>query len=416
MGSGGFFGFFLDLFFVVPLLLLVRAAFPSPLVFRIASALAGLYLLYGQGPRMVPFFVGYWVIVWALQFLAARAEAWTGEVSTRAALAAIVLVPLAPMLAWKIAPDTVVPWFNKITAQLLWTATPGIGFADALVGLIVPLGLSFATFRAIDLLLKINLGLLQPLSFDRIFYYGLFPPILALGPIAEYEEVRADKPFPRAPASGDLSVGLFRVAWGTIKIFGIGMVLERTAAHLWAGGAASVPVAWVALVLYGLFFYANFSGFSEVAIGLARMFGLKLKENFNNPYLKTNPQAFWNAWHMSLTRWTQRYIFVPLGGMRAERQYFAIFASIMVIAIWHGLAATMVVFGIIHGLAVIGHRFMTERLRQLGRQPKPDTWYTHALKSALIVLFVSATIPLLILPTSEAKAFYGFMLLGIPMR
>lgn len=412
MGSGGFFGFFLDLFFVVPVLLLVRAIYPSPLVFRIASILAGLYVLYGQAPRMLPFFIAFWLVVWALQKLAVASESWTEPTRVNLAIAAIVLVPLAPMLAWKLAPGTIVPWFNEVMARLLHAVASGVGFADALVGLVVPLGLSFATFRALDLLLKQHLGLLPALSLDRVLYYGLFPPILALGPISEYEEVRADKPLPRAPAPGDVAVGLVRTAWGTVKIFGIGLALERAAAVLWANGTASVPVAWLALLLYGLFFYANFSGYSEVAIGLSRMLGLRLKENFANPFLKTNPQAFWNAWHMSLTRWAQRYIFVPLGGMRAERQYVAIFAAIMVIALWHGLAPTMVVFGLFHASIVVGHRSLLDRRKKQGLPPPIETGWIGALKVLAVITYVSFSIPMLLLNSGEAMAFYGHMLLG----
>lgn len=415
MGSGGFFGFFLDLLFLVPVLLLVRAAYPSPFVFRIAATLAGLYLLYGQAPRLLPFFIAYWFIVWALQAIAARAERWPSGHATTVAVTLIVIVPLVPMLAWKLAPDAVVPWFNELAARLLWTAAPGIGFADALVGIVVPLGLSFATFRAVDLLLKVYLGLLPPLSFDRVFYYGFFPPILALGPIAEYEEVRLDKPIARLPKAGDVAVGVFRTMLGTIKIFGIGMVLERAAAIMWNNGDATVAASWLALILYGLFFYANFSGFSEVAIGLSRILGLRLKENFANPYLKTNPQAFWNAWHMSLTRWTQRYVFVPLGGMRPERQYFAIFAAIMTIALWHGLTLPLVVFGTVQGTVVVVHRYLTERRRRMAKPQPAETWFSHGLKSALLVGYMSLSYPLLLLDAKTAVAFYGRLFLGIAM-
>ncbi len=413
--GGGFFGFFLDLFFLIPALLVVRAVYPSPILFRIAAAVAGLYLLYGQAPRLVPFFVVYWAVVWALQELAAGAERWPSGTKSTAAVVTIVAIPLAPMLAWKLAPQATVPWLNEVMAKLLWTATPGLGFADALVGIVVPLGLSFATFRALDLLLKVYLGLLPPLSFDRVFYYGFFPPILALGPIAEYEEVRMDKPIARFPAASDVAIGIFRTMLGTIKIFGIGMVLERAAAMCWSNGEASVAATWIALILYGLFFYANFSGFSEVAIGLSRILGIKLKENFANPYLKTNPQAFWNAWHMSLTRWTQRYIFIPLGGMRPERQYAAIFASIMAIALWHGLAFPMVIFGIFHGSIVVIHRYLMERRRLAGKRPLTEAWYSHAIKSALVVFYLSLSFPLLVLGTNDAIAFYGHLFFGLPM-
>lgn len=413
MGSGGFFGFFLDLFFLLPLLLVIRAVFPYPAVFRTASTLAGLYLLYAQAPRFLPFFICYWVIVWLLQHLAAWAERQPRGAGANLALGGAIIVPLAPMLAWKLAPAYFIPSFNEYAAKLLWATVPGVGFADALIGIIVPLGLSFATFRALDLLLKVYLGLLPPLSVGRVLYYGFFPPILALGPIAEYEEVRADKQSPRWPQAGDIAVGIVRIMVGIVKIFAIGMLLEHGAAMLWQGGEAGVAASWGALLLYGLFFYANFSGYSDVAIGGARVLGLRLKENFANPLLKTNPQAFWNAWHMSLTRWTQRYVFVPLGGMRASRHYIAAFASIMIIALWHGLTLPILVFGSFHGTIVIAHRWLAERRRHAGLKPVPDSWFSHALKSALVCFYVSLSLPLLVLDGWQALALYRRLFLGM---
>ncbi len=415
MGDGSFFGFFLDLLVLIPVLLAIRAALPHPAVFRTASTIAGLYLLYAQAPRFLPFFIGYWVVVWLLQYLAAQVERLPAGVAAKLALTVAIVIPLAPMLAWKLTPETLVPQFNEYAAKLLWATVPGVGFADALVGIVVPLGLSFATFRALDLLLKIYLGLLPPLSLGRVLYFGFFPPILALGPIAEYEEVRADKPLSRWPEAGDIAVGTFRVMLGIVKIFAVGMLLEEGAAVLWQGGQAAVAASWAALCLYALFFYANFSGYSDVAIGAARMLGLRLKENFANPFLKTNPQAFWNAWHMSLTRWTQRYIFVPLGGMRAGRHYVAAFASIMVIALWHGVALPMVVFGIFHGTIVVAHRWLTERRHRAGAKPGPTSWYSHVLKSALVFISVSLSLPLLVLDSAQALALYRHLFLGTPM-
>jgi alginate O-acetyltransferase complex protein AlgI len=364
-------------------------------------------------PRLVPFFVGFWLIVWGLQYLAAKVESWPEGWAEKLVLVLVVLIPLAPMAAWKIAPDFFVPFLNEWSAKLLWAATPGLGFVDGMLALAVPLGLSFATFRALDLLLKNYLGLLEPVSVDRVLYYGFFPPILALGPISEYEEVRLDKALPRWPLAGDLAVGAFRVMLGLIKIFAIAMPLERAAAAVWRAGQASVPESWLALILYGLFFYANFTGFSDVAIGAARILGIKLKENFANPYLKTNPQDFWNAWHMSLTRWAQRYVFVPLGGMRPERQYFAIFAVIMTIALWHGVALPMVVFGLYHGAILVGHRYLMERRRREGKPPPVETWYSHAFKSGLVILALSLSFPLLVLDTHAALAFYGHLFFGL---
>lgn len=408
MGDTSIIRFFLDLLFLLPLILLVRAILPGALAFRLACIVAGLYLYYGTGPRLVLLVLAYWVLVWALQALAAAAERSKSVAFGWFGLVAVVTAPLVPMLAWKILPDAFAAGITKAGSKILMATAPGLGFADALVGFVVPIGLSFAAFRALDLLLKVYLGVLTPLSLDRVLYYGMFPPILALGPIAEYEELRADVPArQRAPDPGDIAVGLFRVAWGAVKILVIGQALERASAWAWGGGEASIALQWLALLLYGLFFYANFSGYSEIAIGAARILGVRLKENFNNPFLKTNPQAFWNAWHMSLTRWAQRYVFVPLGGMRPGRQYYAIFMTIMVIALWHGLAWPMVVFGVYHAVIVVGHRFLEDWRRRNGRAAPIDSLLTRNLKSLAVIGYVSFSIPLLLLDGSSALSFYA---------
>ena len=101
--------------------------------------------------------------------------------------------------------------------------------------------------------------------------------------------------------------------------------------------------------------------------------------------------------------------------MRPERQYVAIFAVIMTIALWHGVGWTLVVFGLFHGIILIAHRILVERRRKAGRPPVTDTWYSHALKSALVFLYVSLSIPLLLLSWDEAVAFYGHLFFGLPV-
>ncbi|MGO4840663.1 hypothetical protein AB4144_51275, partial [Rhizobiaceae sp. 2RAB30] len=109
MGDGSFFGFFLDLLVLIPVLLAIKAALPHPAVFRTASTVAGLYLLYAQAPRFLPFFIAYWVLVWLLQYLAARVERLPAGVAAKPALTIAIVIPLAPRLAGKRAPEPRVP-------------------------------------------------------------------------------------------------------------------------------------------------------------------------------------------------------------------------------------------------------------------------------------------------------------------
>lgn len=281
-----------------------------------------------------------------------------------------------------------------------------MAWIDFLAGSVIPMGLSFFTFRALDLLLKNYLELLEPISLGRILYYGFFPPILALGPISEYEEVRYEKDIPRIPIAGDVAVGLVRISFGGVKIFLISAIFEAGASALWNNAEAALWAQWTALLLYGMFFYFNFSGYSDVAIGCARVLGIKLKENFDNPFMKKDPHAFWASWHMSLTRWANRYVFTPFGGMRANRQYIAIFMTIMVIALWHGLTWSIFAFGLFHAIIMMAHRYLLNR-KQEKQEKVEDNIASLWFKRFCVFTFVSFSIPALILPTRESLIFYA---------
>lgn len=395
------FDFFLNLITILPVLLLLRFIWPNAAFFRACCAFFGAYLLYFVSPRFVAFIAFFWVVIWALQYVVRLAMDRNWSIL----FAGVIVAVLSPMLLWKIFPIPFQNAANEYGNALLHFALPFASLTNTLYETAVPVGMSFFTFRAIDLLVKIFLGVLDPLSFGRVLFYGLFPPILSLGPIAEYEEVRQEK-VRRTPIPGDIAVGVFRIALGAAKIFLLAVALQVVAERLWAGGEGAIWAKWLATLAYGMFFYLNFSGYSEVAIGAARVLGIKLKENFANPYMKTNPQAFWNSWHMSLTRFAQRYVFVPLGGMRKSGQYPAIFLTMMVIALWHGLTLPILLFGILHSSVIMGYRWLGDRAAAAGVQPSEDGVAIAWLKRFALFAFISVTIPMLLLEAPDAARFY----------
>jgi D-alanyl-lipoteichoic acid acyltransferase DltB (MBOAT superfamily) len=167
-------------------------------------------------------------------------------------------------------------------------------------------------------------------------------------------------------------------------------------------------VLWFELVLYAWYFYFNFSGYSDLAIGVARLFGFRLKPNFSRPYTRMNPQAFWNSWHMSLTRFAQRNVFVPLGGMRQRSQYVAIAATMMVIALWHDISLALVLFGLYHTAGIIGARLLNQ-VRPAATDPST---LLKTGKAFLLFMFVVASLPMLVLKFDELGRFYE-ALIGI---
>ncbi|MEZ5928544.1 MAG: hypothetical protein R3C55_08715 [Parvularculaceae bacterium] len=137
---------------------------------------------------------------------------------------------------------------------------------DIIAPIVAPIGLSFATFRALDLLIKIRLELLKPISPLSLAYYGFFGPVLAVGPVIEYEEVRLKDRLTRFPAASDIGAGLFRIALGAIKVMALAYFLSKWSNDLWRSGEAGWAASWAAVLLYGMFFYVNFSGYSDLAI------------------------------------------------------------------------------------------------------------------------------------------------------
>ena len=405
MNGNANFGIIADFIILAPLLMLLRAAIPRAAALQAGSTIIGLYLVYSVAPRFLPFYLGFWAIVWALQHGMLAATKSKGALS-KIVTALIILAALSPMVIWKLWPDPFVNWTTETFAKAIFHGAPALFPLDVLAPVIAPIGLSFATFRALDILIKIRLDLLKPLNPLETLYYGFFAPVLAVGPVIEYEEIKLPAKLERAPKSGDIAVGLFRISLGVAKVMILAFALSALANHWWQGGKATWIAAWGALLAYGFYFYVNFSGYSDLAIGASRLLGLKLKENFNNPFTKTNPQQFWASWHMSLTRWCQRYVFVPLGGMRANRQYIATFATIMVIALWHAISWSMVIFGLFHAVFLLAHRYVENR-RAKAKRALSASVAVKSLKALGVFAYVAMSIPLFTLRLQDIPGFYA---------
>lgn len=393
------FSYFADLLalalVVVPLFYLL----PRPKHRRLLLSVAGMYLLFVVAPRLALFYLAFWVGVFVLQRVLAR---WRDDRLSTTLLWATVLVALTPMVIWKLWPAGFVLEFNLTFNTWLRELAGPVGQIDAIRQIILPLGLSFATFRAIDLLVKTYLGVIDGLPFERLMFFGFFPPVQIIGPVMEYEEVSAD--VAGGPSSDDFFEGGLQIFVGLVKVFVLAWPL-RTSIEVFASyGANPAWLVWFELFLFAWYFYFNFAGYSDLAIGVSRLFGFRLKPNFASPYTKTNPQEFWNSWHMSLTRFAQRNVFVPLGGMRSRSQYLAIVATIMVIALWHDLTLPLVVFGVYHAVGLVAHRVAS------ARRPTRDRGQLAILKPVALFTFVMLSLPLLVVDMGDVGGFYAALL------
>jgi D-alanyl-lipoteichoic acid acyltransferase DltB (MBOAT superfamily) len=379
-------------------------------MFLLAHAAIGAYIVFLASPRFLVFYGLYWGVVVLMQ----SAIAWARENSLRHRswlFAACAIAALLPMVLWKLLPDLFVEKLTVAMGRIVWGISPFIGGIDLSTDIVAPIGLSFATFRAVDLLIKSHVGLVDRQRPDKLMAYGFFAPVLIAGPIAEYEEIENSKRSAR-PQPDDIVIGMARFGLGLVKIWGVAWLIEPSQAIFRADDSNNAAVFWFMLIVFTWYFYINFSGYSDCAIGLARLAGVRLKENFANPYLQTSPQAFWASWHMSLTRFAQRNVFVPLGGYRASSQYIAIVGTMMVIALWHNLSFNMVLFGLYHSAALIAQRHLDhDKSRRVLGAIEPRA--RKVLLTCSTYFFVVVSFPLLMLHTPvEAGVFY-LNLLGV---
>lgn len=227
-------------------------------------------------------------------------------------------------------------------------------------GLILPIGISFYTFQAISYLIDVYKKK-TPVQYNFInlaLYISLFPQLIA-GPIVRYNDI-CDQLSGRDNNLTNFSSGVERFVLGLAKK----VILANQFAIL-ADTAFNMPtenlstfVAWAGLVAYTLQIYFDFSGYSDMAIGLGRMFGFKLLENFNFPYIAQSIREFWKRWHISLTNWFRDYLYFPLGGNRKGngRTYLNLLIVFFITGIWHGASWNFVAWGLMHGFFMIIER------------------------------------------------------------
>ena len=396
------YNYFFDLLALMVLLAPAYQIAPGPQTRRILMILAGIYLDYFIAPRLLILMFPCWCAIFFLQ----RALAWkerTGSVGVLSRFLALTIA-IVPMVMWKIYGDDLNIWFNWITDSWIQRLSFRAWQIDVTFPLIIPVGLSFATFRALDLLIKTSIGTLPSLGFDQVMFYGFFPPVQVVGPIIEYQEIsRQDAKI----KPEDVLSGCLRIAVGAVKIFFITEALKSTTRIFETPHDFRVWDLWIKFSLYTFYFYIDFSGYTDMAIGTARVFGFRIRENFNFPFFKRNIQEFWNSWHMSLSSWAQRNVYVPAGGYRPRTQYLALFLTIMAIALWHGISLPIAGFGVYHFSLLSIHRLYKKFARQkhLPETPQIVNFYT-----ALTYFSVMISFPLITTTWDKAGPFYHALL------
>lgn len=232
------------------------------------------------------------------------------------------------------------------------------GWSDSLV---VPVGISFYLFKSISYMADVYKGKLQPEKKPVFFflYLAFFPDVVS-GPINRAEvlipQLKEEKAF-----DYDRAVyGMRLILLGLFKKLLIADTLSRYVNPVFETPGAYMGISYLAAALfYTIEIYCDFSGYSDMAVGIARLFGVCSMENFKSPYLSANIKEFWERWHRSLSGWLRDYVYIPLGGSRKGklRTYFNLMITFLISGIWHGANLTFLVWGALHGIYQVVYRF-----------------------------------------------------------
>lgn len=226
--------------------------------------------------------------------------------------------------------------------------------------IILPIGISFFTFQSISYLVDLYRGevKVQKNIIKLSLYISLFPQLVA-GPIVRYYDIAKDLTN-RNHTLELFKSGVIRFVIGLSKKLLIANVMARLADEIMILPANELDAftAWIGIIAYTLQIYFDFSGYSDMAIGLGRMFGFKFLENFNFPYISSSIQEFWRRWHISLSTWFRDYLYIPLGGNRlgVSRTYLNLGIVFFLTGLWHGASWSFVVWGLFHGTFLIIER------------------------------------------------------------
>jgi alginate O-acetyltransferase complex protein AlgI len=250
----------------------------------------------------------------------------------------------------------------------------GLGAPIPVLRVLLPIGISFYTFNSMSYTIDVFLRRVRPTRniLEYTTFVALFPHLIA-GPIVRFTDIASTL---RRPAlrlgSATAAAGLFFLACGLAKKLLIADRLDPFVDRLFAAqDSLGLLEGWAAAVGYTLQLYFDFSGYSDMAVGLALLLGFQFPQNFNSPLKAQNIADFWRRWHMTLSSWLRDYLYIPLGGSRhgIRRTVFALGVTMFLGGLWHGAASTFVVWGVIQGTLLAGHAV----LRNAGLTPRSVT-------------------------------------------
>lgn len=347
------------LWLFLPLVLILYRLLPAPCKNALLLAASLLFYAWGE-PKYILLMLGSITLNYLGGLLLARLR---GRAKT-AALVLVVAANLALLGYYKyysFAGDTLAALLHRQVLPVREIA--------------LPLGISFYTFQAMSYVIDLYRGSikLQKNWFLLALYISFFPQLVA-GPIVRYREVEAQLRSRTADLTG-FCYGIKRFLYGLSKKVILSNCFAARADEVFglSPELVSTPLAWLGALYYTLQIYYDFSGYSDMAIGLGAMFGFTFPENFNYPYLSKTVSEFWRRWHMTLSGWFREYLYIPLGGSRngQRRTLFNLFVVFLATGLWHGANWQFVAWGMWYAVLLILERTVLKK--PLERLPVPVT-------------------------------------------
>lgn len=373
----------------LPTVFLLYTAVPS-LRFRNGLLIAASLVFYSYGE---PVYVLLMIFSSVLNYFCARLVS-SKAAKAKAVLVAAVVINLGILAVFKYS-AFLIESINSVTGLLI--PVPKIA---------LPIGISFFTFQALSYVIDVYRETVEPQkNFFYVLLYITFFPQLIAGPIVKYRDI-SEQIVAREQSAEKIAQGLRRFICGLAKKVLIANTMGQTADIVFSAseGYSSILTSWLGALAYLFQIYYDFSGYSDMAIGLGKMFGFDFKENFNYPYGAVSVRDFWRKWHISLSTWFKEYLYIPLGGNRKGRIRTVINRLIVFFCtgLWHGASWTFVIWGIYNGVFLLLEEFVPV----LGKLPKViNHIYTLLVITVGIVIFRADTL-------AQGFEFIGNMFAG----
>jgi alginate O-acetyltransferase complex protein AlgI len=361
-------------FFFPVVLALSWALMPHPRVWK-PFVLASSYVFYAAAsPRYALLLAGVTLANQAGALLVDRSE---DEKHRRLIMAATVAVDLGVLGLFK--------YYGFFAGEIgSFLDSLGLGMPLPLLTLALPIGLSFITFQAISYVVDVKRGLLRPAStLDFGLYLSFFPHVVA-GPIVRAREFIPQLASPRDPRDVAVGAGVVLIALGLIKKVALADYLAREIVDPVFGvpEAYAAPDVALAAYAYAAQIYCDFSGYTDIAIGVALLMGFVFPQNFNNPYRALSFRDFWRRWHMTLSRFLRDFLYIPLGGNRHGKlqTYRNLMITMVLGGLWHGAAWGFILWGTLHGVALVVEHVLRDR-----GVPRPPAWLAWLIVFNVVV-------------------------------